>query len=82
MCLRQLGLTSTLKFLVRPQRLVAPSVHGDLDYFGKTTLPFTTLVKLQSLPVIRDPVVLNRNEAGAKILQEPTRSREITLLGC
>ena len=29
---------------------MAPSVHGDLDYFGKTALPFTTLVKLQSLP--------------------------------
>jgi hypothetical protein len=31
--------------------------------------------------VARDPIVLNRNEAGAKILREPTRSREIILLG-
>jgi hypothetical protein len=64
------------------QRLVAPGVHGDFDYFGKTALPLTTLVKLQSLPVIRDPIVLNRNDAGTKILGEPTRSREIILLGC
>jgi hypothetical protein len=31
--------------------------------------------------VARDPIVLNRKEAGAKILREPTRSREVILLG-
>jgi len=42
---------------------------------------YPQLASLTFDAVARDPIVLNRNEAGAKMLREPTRSREIILLG-